>query len=225
MRAGAASLASVVLTLGCASPAGDAPAQLETGDTPLRLVYAQDFETPAALADFELSDPAAWRWSPGTGGGSLELLGESAYEPPYRSPTSLAILKDVELGDFLLEAELMQTGREYGHRDMCLFFGYRGPTRYYYAHLAPAPDENAHNVFIVNDAPRARLGQIPDAGVRWKDDTWHRVELERRGANVEVRFDGGRVLSVRDSAFPTGRVGFGSFDDSGRIRRVRLWAP
>ena len=31
--------------------------------------------------------------------------------------------------DFVLEADLLQTGRQYGHRDLCLFFGFVSPIR------------------------------------------------------------------------------------------------
>jgi len=223
----AALLAGLALLAGCAGPGSsvdDAPAS--TGEREeYRLVYDRPFDSWTCLEQFEFSDSASWTWNAEES--ALELIGSGAYAPPYRSPASLALFEDLELADFVLEAELKQTGRNYGHRDMCLFFGHVSPSRYYYVHLAPAPDENAHNVFLVDDAPRRNLADVFPAGMQWKDGTWHRVRLERRGANVRVFVDGAQRPTVEadDATLGRGRLGFGSFDDSGMIRNVKIWAP
>lgn len=190
-----------------------------------RIVYDQQFETADCLQDFDFSDAASWSWSPQES--ALELAGVGSYAPPHRSPTSLAILKKLKLEDFVLEAELQQTGENYGHRDMCLFFGYENPVRYYYVHLAPAPDDRAHNVFLVDDAPRTNLADVFEEGMQWQDGVWHAVRLERKGADIRVFVDGAEepTVEARDTTISRGRIGFGSFDDSGRIRNVRIWAP
>src|SRR6266513_3049230 len=104
-----------------------------------------------ALRDFVMSDPKAWKFSPSN---ALELATQSDYKPLVRSPFNIALIADRVFEDFVLEADLMQTGREYGHRDMCLFFGFQTPTNFYYAHIATAADPHAHNIFIVNGQPR-----------------------------------------------------------------------
>ena len=190
------------------------------------LVFDQDADDAVVAADFAFSDPSAWSW---TAAGELELKGASDYAPPHRSPTSIALLPHTDVADFVLEAEVLQTGREYGHRDLCLFFAFQSAERYYYAHLATAPDDHAHNVFLVDRAPRTRVGEIPARGVDWGDGVWHRVRLERTSADGAIRvfFDGApsAVLSASDATLPRGRVGLGSFDDTGRFRRIRVWAP
>ena len=215
-------LAAMTLVLGsaCGSTVPAPPDWIPEG---FHLVYAQDFADASSLEAFDFSDPSAWRWAPDKRGGTLELLGGSEYQPPVRSPTSLAILKKPVVGDFVLRVDLLQTGREYGHRDLCLFFGYTGPSSYYYVHLAPAPDERAHNVFIVNDADRARIGPIPTSGFGWRD-VWHTVRLERIGDSIRVFADDDPepVLEASDATFPSGRIGFGSFDDQGKFARVRI---
>lgn len=193
------------------------------------LVYSQDFERESALSGFAFSDANAWRWSDAGGRPSLELVGGSRYAPPHRSPQSIALVADLELGDFALEADLLQTGREYGHRDLCLFFGYASPARFYYVHLASAPDDHANNVFVVNDAARTRTAQVPEKGVEWGEGAWHKIRLERSLASGTIRvfFDDMEtpVLETKDTTHGWGRIGFGSFDDSGRFARVRVWAP
>ena len=70
----------------------------------------------------------------------LSLFGKSDYKPEVRSPRNIARIKNIELSDFTFDVTLRQTGREYGHRDLCLFFGYNDPSHFYYLHLASAAD-------------------------------------------------------------------------------------
>jgi hypothetical protein len=213
--------AILVVAPGCAAPGESAPAD-EQG---WPVVYEQDFAGEKCLADFAFSDPSAWRRGEASGDPCLELSGPSAYEPPYRSPLSIALVDDLWLGDFALELEMCSTCREYPHRDLCLFFGVQSPGELRYAHLATAPDENAHNLFVVSGAPRARFTPVQTAGIVWGEDIWHRVRLERVGAKVEVWLDGTLVLQGNDPDPREGRIGVGSFDDTGRFRALRVFAP
>ena len=190
------------------------------------LVYSQDFADASALDDFTFSDKRAWKYGSEGGRGYLDLAGGSKYKPKHRSPLNIALIDDLLLADFVMEAEAWQTGREYGHRDLSLFFGFEAPNRYYYAHLATAPDERAHNIFLVDNADRAPMGAIPDEGVDWGKG-WKQVRVERRDGTLRVYFDGENEPTVSTDRDPLGwgRVGFGSFDDSGRFSKVRIWAP
>jgi hypothetical protein len=170
---------------------------------------------------FVFSDPEAWEV-----GETLELVSASDYAPPFRSPLSIALVEGHTFGDFTLEAQLMQTGREYGHRDLCLFFGFVDTANFYYVHLATTPDEHAHNVFIVDDAARLALAPVPDKGIDWGDSEWHRVRLERTLASglIRVYFDDQLVHSLSDTTHGVGHIGFGSFDDTGQMRAIRIHA-
>ena len=215
-----AALVALALAPGCVSTTTD--------ESEWKLRYAADFADPSSVEDFTFSDPEAWRWALADEMGTLELFQASAYEPPHRSPKSIALIPGVRTADFDMEVRLQQTGVEYGHRDLCLVFGYQSPSEFYYVHLATTPDANAHNVFLVNQAPRRPLADVPEHGVEWGQDEWHRVRLERRSADGSIRVywdDGAEpILSATDTTFAWGRVGFGSFDDTGRITEVRLWA-
>src|SRR5439155_803938 len=97
------------------------------------------------------SDPAVWKFVVDENGkGFLQLEYDrkeykSTYAPKYRSPIHIAVLKQYPLTDFAMDVEMMSTTEAYGHQDLCLFFGIESPEKYYYVHLAPAPDANAHN--------------------------------------------------------------------------------
>lgn len=155
----------------------------------------------------------------------LELFAASRYQPPVRSPLALAILKGQSFGDFQLDAEVRQTSREYAHRDLCLVFGYQAPDRYYYAHLASTKDANAHDVFLVDGAARRPIATRTTAGVEWGQG-WHHVRVSRDLASgrIAVYFDDldTPVLEAADTTLSWGRIGFGSFDDTGCLRALEV---
>jgi hypothetical protein len=174
---------------------------------------------------FRFSDPAAFAVVVEGGDVVLTAKGGAKYKPPHRSPLNIALLDAPAFGDFVLDLEMQQTGREYGHRDLCLFFGHQGPARYYYVHIATKADPNAHNVFLVDGAPRRSFAAETTAGIDWgSPDSWHRVRLIRKGASIQVFFDDLEtpIMEAEDATHGVGRIGFGSFDDEGRFRRIRI---
>jgi hypothetical protein len=152
---------------------------------------------------------------------------ESNYKPPHRSPWNISLLKDIVVGDFVLEVEAMSTVPAYGHRDMCLFFGYQGPAHLHYVHFANQQDAHANNIFIVNDAPRLKISEKTNAGNVWKDNTWHKLKVVRRVDDglIECYFDDMEtpVMVAHDKTFTWGQVGIGTFDDTGHFRNIRLY--
>ena len=193
-----------------------------------QLLYQQEFGETKAEKEFVYTDASAWKVTDENGEQALELVQQSKYEPKVRSPFNIALIADREFGDFILEADLRQTGREYGHRDMCLFFGWQNPSQFYYVHMASVMDDHAHNVFIVNNEPRTKISLKTTEGVAWGQD-WHHVRLERKveDGTIKVFFDDMEkpIMTAKDKAFGAGYVGFGSFDDTGKIRNVKIWGP
>jgi hypothetical protein len=199
---------------------------------PPAVLYAQTFASPEAVKDFVFSAPAEWKYSKDDGG-CLELAYDNkakpAYSPKHRSPFHIALIAGKAFTDFTLDVELQSTTMPYGHQDMCLFFGFVSPERYYYVHIARAADMNAHNVFVVNDAPRKNIATETTKGIDWKANTWHKVRVvrETKSGKIEVYFDDltKPVMRAEDRTFGKGRIGFGSFDDTGRVRNVRITGP
>jgi hypothetical protein len=195
------------------------------------LVYEQSFDKESALADFQMTDAAAWKFvtTDDGHGGSMELFQQSKYVPAVRSPFNIALIKDKSFGDFVLECDLIQTGKEYGHRDMILAFGFQSPTNFYYAHIATAADPHAHNVFIVDGAPRENFAKEITKGVNWGLNIWHHARLERtvKDGMIKVYFDDMTkpIMVAQNDKFKTGAIGFGSFDDTGRVDNIKIWAP
>ena len=207
------------------TPAGE-PANLPTG---YKLLYDQKCNQAAALKDFVLTDPGAWRFSKDDSGPALELFQQSDYSPAVRSPLNIALIADKIFGDFILEADLLSTKEPYPHQDMCLFFGVRDPTHFYYVHLAVAADPHAHNVFIVNNQPRLAIAKQTTKGITWGLSQWHHAKLERKlsDGSIKVYFDDMTkpIMTAADRNFAAGYIGFGSFDDIGKVRNIRVWGP
>ena len=202
------------------------------------LLYEQSFDQADVLQQFAMTDRKAWQISRTNNNAALELIKQSAYKLPVvktadgkdltvRSPFNIALIADQVFGDFILEADLMQTGREYGHRDMCLFFGVQSPTEFYYAHIATAADPNAHNIFVVNNKPRTNIAKQTTKGVNWGLGVWHKVRLERKlsDGTIKVYFDdfSTPIMVAEDKTFGAGYIGFGSFDDTGMVDNVKVW--
>jgi hypothetical protein len=194
-----------------------------------KLLYEQDFQKPDAINGFAMTDPAAWKIASANNQQGLELAKQSNYKPIVRSPVNIALIADRVFGDFVLEADFMQTGREYGHRDMCIFYGLQNPTNFYYTHIATAADPNAHNIFIVKNAPRKNIAKETTKGVNWGLNVWHRVRLERdtKAGTIKVYFDdlSKPIMVGEDTNFTSGYIGFGSFDDTGMVDNIKIWGP
>ena len=217
---------SLLLVASLTAYSADKPAGIPDG---YKLLFEQKFDAESAAKDFVFTDSKAWKWSKDENGGALELTQQSQYTPAVRSPVNIALIADKVFTDFVLEADLIQTGKEYGHRDMCLFFGFQNPTNFYYTHIATAADDHAHNVFIVKSAPRVKIAKETTKGVNWGLNVWHKVRLERKlsEGTIKVYFDdlSKPIMVAEDKTFGAGWIGFGSFDDTGKADNIRIWGP
>lgn len=192
----------------------------------LPLLLKEDFNR--GFARWDTTDDGAWRvreFGKPTRR-VFELYGASKYKPPFRSPVNIALLKYKTVGDFVLTAKVRTTKKSYGHRDMCLFFGYQNPANFYYVHLGQKADDHANQIFIVKEAPRTKISEKSSAGTPWKDDTWHQVKIVRevKSGLIEVYFDDMKrpMMVAHDKSFDWGRIGLGSFDDTGMWDDVEL---
>ena len=192
------------------------------------LLFSTDFSS--GLDAWVMTDPVAWKIVDVSGDARFSLFGKSNFEPPYRSPFNMARVNDLKVSDFSLEVDAMQTGKEYGHRDLCFFFGYQDSSHFYYVHLATVADPHANSIFLVNGAPRVSIAQKRTNGTDWKTG-FHRVRIERNveTGTIRVYFNDMKVpvMETVDKTFLVGEVGLGSFDDTGdfdnlNIRGIRV---
>jgi hypothetical protein len=198
----------------------------------LPLLVEDDFES--GVDRWETTDPVGsepvWKTEmverDGQPSEVFRVTGTSKYQPPHRSPHSIALVKDIVVGDFVMTAKVQNTNPSAGaHRDLCLFWGYQDPAHFYYVHLGAEPDPHSCQVFIVNDAPRTMITDKKSEGTPWTDG-WHDVKIVRRVDDglIEVYFDDMEtpVMTATDKTFTWGRVGLGTFDDSGNFDEFKL---
>jgi hypothetical protein len=189
----------------------------------LPLVFREDFENGAD--NWQPLDAKSWEVRKKPEGQVYSLIRDSQYKPPYRSPVNVALLEDVTVSDFVLDARLQSTVPDYGHRSLVLVFGYQDPAHFYYVHFGKVTDDHANQIFIVNDAPRVKISTKTTPGTNW-DDAWHRVRIVRDVASgkIEVYFDDLKspVMTAEDKTFTWGRIGIGAFDDLGNFDDLEL---
>jgi hypothetical protein len=116
-------------------------------------------------------------------------------------------------------------------RDVILIFNYQSPTRFYYAHLSQDNTIYPHNgIFVVDNVDRRRIDDQWNGSIgappAITDTDWHDVRLDycaETGA-IAVYVDGASepLITATDTTFSGGRAGFGSFDNYGRVRDVRV---
>jgi hypothetical protein len=160
------------------------------------------------------------------GNHALRCTGTSKYKPKYRSPYSIALLKDVKVTDFELTARVQETHvTAGGHRDLCLFWGYQDPDHFYYVHLGAKADPHACQIFIVNGADRTMITVNQAKGTPWTEG-WHDVKVVRRVEDglMEVYFDDMKkpYMTAKDKTFTWGQIGIGTFDDHGNFDDITL---
>lgn len=189
----------------------------------LPLLFEDDFTRGAER--WQPSDPAAWKVIDLDTGKAFSQFQQSKYKPPHRSPFNFALVKDLLVGDVVLEARARSTTRDYPHRDMVLLFGYQDPAHFYYVHFGKKTDDHANQIFIVNGEARKKISTKTTDGTPW-DDSWHHLKVVRRVGDglIEVFFDDMKnpVMTARDKTFAWGRVGVGSFDDTGDWTAIKI---
>ncbi len=201
-------------------------------DKTLPVVLSDDFE--AGMDHWQTTDPdpseSVWKvieieTEPGQSGNhALRVTGASKYQPPHRSPHSIAWIKDVKVGDFELTARVQNTnpsGRD--HRDLCVFWGRQSPSEFYYVHFGAKADPHACQIFIVNNSDRTMITRDQAKGTPWTDG-WHNIKVTRHGGKVNVYFDDMTKpqMTAEDTTFGAGEIGIGTFDDSGNFDEVVL---
>jgi hypothetical protein len=215
--------ATVLLALGF-TPAcrPDAPAPV--------LLAAYDFENGSAVG-WAPDDPAHWRVVSEDGNRIYELTAPGA-PGPVRAPASRSVLVGHDVSSFEFSGRLRcRTDPSNPFRDMCVIFHYRDPTHFCYVHFAGKSDD-VHNIIgLVDGADRVKINAEP-AGAsvfRLTDLAWHafKVTCDARTGEIRAYLDdmAAPILTSRATVLGHGRIGVGSFDDTGAFDDIELRAP
>lgn len=195
------------------------------GKDSMKLILVEDFENGAE--DWKPTDTKAWKIKTEEGNSVNSLwVKVSDYKPPFRSPHNISLFEESVVSDFELTLRVKSTSRPYGHQSLCLFFGYQGPSKFYYVHFGKKTDAHANQIFIVNEAARTKISLETTPGTPW-DTEWHTVRVRRDVSTGEILifFDdmNNPVMRAVDKTFKFGQIGIGSFDDPGDFDDIVLW--
>lgn len=193
----------------------------DVGDTTVSDVMAADNWSPIT--------PEKWQFP-----GDQVILAEPGTERPGpRRPFEYAVLTEGPQWESVeITAEVrIDTPVEITNRDVIIVLGHRSDTEFSYVHLSTDNSIYAHNgIFVVDNADRERIEHqwngyhgAPPAIV---DTKWHKVRVVHFPATGEIAVyvDGSKypLMTATDPRIGVGRVGFGSFDNIGRIRNLKV---
>ncbi len=176
---------------------------------------------------------SAQKWQfPGTEA-ILAEAGEARSGP--RRPFEYAVLsKGPGFGSVQIDGTVrIDTPVEVRERDVIILLGYQSDTEFYYVHLSTDSMIYPHNgIFVVNNAHRRRIddqwseARSKGAPPAITDGEWHRVRVLHcaDSGEIAVYVDGSQtpLMTAKDTTFSAGRVGFGSFDNIGRLRDLTV---
>jgi len=188
------------------------------------VIFSEDFEK--GHERWETTDAESWTHRKIDGNHVFGINRRSSkYRPKVRSPLHIALIKGVEVADFVLTFRVKSTKDTGGHRDCCVFFNWQDSQNFYYVHLGARPDPHSGQIMIVKNAPRKALTKNKN-NTPWKNETWHNVKLVRdsKAGTITVYFDDMTKphMQVTDKTFGKGRVGIGSFDDMNDFDNIKL---
>jgi hypothetical protein len=222
--AGLLIVAALLVAASSAVQAGEEPPPSKAGGLPE--VFQDDFEKGAERWEPLGEKNECWRIEETDKGKSYHQFknyGKSLGK--HRSPFNIALVKGLVLEDFVFEADVKSTKKNYAHRDVCFFFGFQDPDHFHYVHFGLKTDAVSNRIMVVDGAPRKSFGDPISAGTPWTDD-WHhlKVVFEAEKAAVTVYFDDMAKphMKAENVKFTSGRIGIGSFDDTGLWDNVRI---
>lgn len=192
----------------------------------LPVLAADDFEFAAAVR-WRPCDPTRWRITEGEGGRFYELTAPGP-AGKIRAPTSWSVIETESLSEFVLTGRFRcYTDPANDKRDLCVIFGFRDPEHFSYVHFSASSD-GVHNIIgLVDGADRVRINREPEGRsvFRLTDKAWHIFKVTRSaGGRIAAFIDDmtAPILTAEDGGRPLGRVGVGSFDDTGAFDDIVL---
>ena len=154
----------------------------------------------------------------------LRLVTNRGPLPGPRRPIQFALADVPNYGRLAVEADVMPLGSS-----LLIVFAYRDEAHFDYAHLSTdqATAQPVHNgIFHVYGGERVRISAERGPGSFAARGRWYHVKLTHDAGSgaVAVTVDGRAIpaLEAIDRSLGPGKVGIGSFDETGAFRDVRI---
>ena len=169
---------------------------------------------------------AEWKTESAAGGEVLQLSVARPQEANPRAPVQYALLEQEPAGCFTLDVEVQGSAAS---TSLIIVYAWKDPLHFNYVHLSTdtAQEQPVHNgVFHVYGGARVRISN--DEGPRSLADAlkWTPVRIVYNASKglVETSIDGRKNPSLRaaDFSLGAGRIGLGSFFNTGSFRKFEL---
>ena len=195
---------------------------------PLPFLVIEEFNY-SEITNWKPNYPQNWRMHQKDDQPTYQLLIPEKKEK-VRAPTSRSIFKPYDVKSFKLKTKVQcMTDTSNKHRDICLFFGYQDSLHYYYTHFSGASDDFHNIIALVNNSDRMKINmEAPGTSIAHLTDyKWHNVKIIRDvdSGSIEAYIDDiqNPALTAIDKTLGHGRIGLGSFDDTGNFAHAELW--
>jgi hypothetical protein len=141
-----------------------------------------------------------------------------------RRPSQFALLEDGPFTEFTLEVDVKRNGKS-----LLLVFAHQDEAHFNYAHISvddPAKQKVHNGVFHVFGGERVRISPLEGGPGLLPTTDWTPVKLVWSGKTGEVVcYANGKTsaaLRAVDLSLKHGRVGLGSFNETGSFRNLRI---
>ncbi len=170
--------------------------------------------------------PVASDWKVDREGGTevLHLVTHRGPLPGPRRPIQFALTEIPDYARLTIDADAMALGRS-----LMIVFAYRDEAHFDYAHLSTdtAAKQPVHNgIFHVYGGERVRISSERGRPAFGESGRWYHVKLAHdAGAGaVSVAVDGQAIPALEgvDRSLGPGKIGFGSFDETGAFKNVKI---
>jgi hypothetical protein len=165
-----------------------------------------------------------WKVSDDNGTPILQLLVGREPAPGPRRPRQFALMQMPAASQVTLEADVRPT-----KRSLMIVFAYQDAAHFDYVHFSTdnAMKQPVHNgVFHVFGGERVRISAPEGPAAFSGINQWFHIKVEWNGTTGEVQgfVDGKPVpaLHAVDLSLSEGRIGIGSFDETGDFKNVKV---
>ena len=178
-------------------------------------IFGRSWSVPAA---------ADWKVESENGAPVLRLAQHRGPLPGPRRPIQFALTEVPEYSRLTFEADVKPLGSS-----LAIAFAYRDAAHFDYAHLSvdTATKQPVHNgIFHVYGGERVRISSDAGPAAFSATGRWHHMKLthDATTGTVDVVVDGKPVpaLHAVDLSLGWGKVGPGSFDETGEFKNVTI---
>ena len=162
------------------------------------------------------------RWSVTLENGSMRyFLNTTNYNSPDGSrPGEYSLIDNSDYGDFTFECLAKSADAAIGSTfpDLGIVFGYQDDKNFYFAMFNGQATETSIDRYVNGVRTRLVMYNNPT----FSDGNYHSLRVEREGTIIKTYFDGTLILTADDGTFRSGKIGVGSFNDSGYFDDITI---